>query len=219
MTSSFYVYVYFDPRKPGDFTYGEYHFDFEPFYVGKGYGSRYYRHLQAGTMKQDTNTYKTKKILHIKDQTGKEPIIRKYKEGLTESEAFSLEMRMIKTIGKRGMGPLVNLTDGGEGPVGYKHTEETKRKMSELKLGNKNHNWGKPRTEETKKNMHKKHPKNAGYNSCRNKHFYTLSNQQNFWEYFTVNQRGHICNNFKEKNTDVITYLGVTISRTPKNIN
>ena len=42
----FYVYVYLDPRKPGDYIYGEYHFDYEPFYVGKGRYNRLYIHLK-----------------------------------------------------------------------------------------------------------------------------------------------------------------------------
>jgi len=41
----FYVYIYLDPQKPGNFSYGPYHFDFEPFYVGKGFGDRYLKHL------------------------------------------------------------------------------------------------------------------------------------------------------------------------------
>ena len=28
----FYTYVYMDTRKPGKFVYGEFQFDFEPFY-------------------------------------------------------------------------------------------------------------------------------------------------------------------------------------------
>ena len=38
--NKFYVYVYLDPRKPGSFKFGEYEFDYEPFYVGKGKKNR-----------------------------------------------------------------------------------------------------------------------------------------------------------------------------------
>ena len=40
-----YVYVYLDPRKPGKFIYNDFSFEFEPFYVGKGYGDRAFGHL------------------------------------------------------------------------------------------------------------------------------------------------------------------------------
>jgi len=33
--NKYYVYVYLDSRKPGKYKYGEYEFDYEPFYVGK----------------------------------------------------------------------------------------------------------------------------------------------------------------------------------------
>lgn len=46
-----------------------------------------------------------------------------------------------------------NLTRGGEGNVGRKHTEESKKKMSEQNRGEKNGMYGKCHTEETKKRM------------------------------------------------------------------
>jgi hypothetical protein len=38
--NNFYVYIYLDPRKPGNFVYGDFLFKFEPFYDGKGKGDR-----------------------------------------------------------------------------------------------------------------------------------------------------------------------------------
>jgi hypothetical protein len=39
-------------------------------------------------------------------------------------EAFSIEIKEIKKFGKRGVGCLCNLTDGGEGPSGFKASRE-----------------------------------------------------------------------------------------------
>lgn len=36
----FYVYVYLDPRKSGEYIYDDLKFNYEPFYVGKGRGDR-----------------------------------------------------------------------------------------------------------------------------------------------------------------------------------
>ena len=41
----FFVYCFVDVRKPGKFKYFEYEFDYEPFYIGKGSGSRPIRHF------------------------------------------------------------------------------------------------------------------------------------------------------------------------------
>jgi hypothetical protein len=42
-----------------------------------------------------------------------------------------MEKLLIKTIGRKdlGLGPLVNLTDGGDGTMGYKHSNETKERL------------------------------------------------------------------------------------------
>ena len=58
-----YIYAYLDPRKPGEFKFGNYIFEFEPFYVGKGKGDRCKRHLTE----KRTNKCNIEKILKIKE--------------------------------------------------------------------------------------------------------------------------------------------------------
>jgi hypothetical protein len=47
-----FIYVYLDPRQLGPYNYGNYHFDYQPFYVGVSSGKtihdRKVRHLQYG---------------------------------------------------------------------------------------------------------------------------------------------------------------------------
>jgi len=59
----FYTYIYLDSRKPGKYSYngGKDCFDYEPFYVGKGKGDRYYDHVEEA-IKSNKNNYKLNKI-------------------------------------------------------------------------------------------------------------------------------------------------------------
>jgi len=68
---------------------------------------------------------------------GINPDIKIVKDQLEEKEAFDLEMSDIKRIGRRnlGEGPLTNLSNGGDGPSGHKHSEEAKQKIREARLG------------------------------------------------------------------------------------
>jgi len=135
---NFYVYVYLDPRKQGQFDYQDVSLTNEPFYVGKGYGFRKLRHLSDYVMKTDKNKMKVNKINKILS-LNLEPIIVEFKNNLTESEAFELEKHLIATIGRKDLkkGPLCNLTDGGEGDSGYVMSEEQKEKLRQSKLGKK----------------------------------------------------------------------------------
>lgn len=101
MNNIFYVYIYLDPRKPESFDYGEFHFDFEPFYVGKGKKNQWLSHLWIANNPL-CKEYRLNKIRKIQS-LGLEPIIIKYKENLTEQEAFDLEKKLIKTIGRYGL--------------------------------------------------------------------------------------------------------------------
>lgn len=82
---------------------------------------------------------------------------------LEECDAASLSERekyYIKIHGTHGKNGY-NATDGGEGMMGYKHTTESKKKISESKLGEKHPYFGKKLPESHRKKMGRsgeKHP-------------------------------------------------------------
>lgn len=118
-----FIYAYLDPKKPGNYKYGNYVFEFEPFYIGKSKKNSVYnrmtRHLEFVRdrgMDLTNNTYKFNIINSILD-SNLEPIIIKIEENLSLEASFNLEKLLIQTIGKRieRSGPLCNISDGGEG--------------------------------------------------------------------------------------------------------
>ena len=131
------------------YTYAYLREDGTPYYIGKGSKVRKNRKSQR-TIPAPTNP---NNIITLK-------------QNLTEQEAFRHEIYMIAILGRKdnGTGILRNLTDGGEGTsgrvwseeqherhsnnmkgnkigLGYRHTEESKSKISKA-------NTGKVRTEE-----------------------------------------------------------------------
>lgn len=120
----YYVYIYLDPRKPGIFTYGEFTFNFEPFYVGKGNGNRYLSHLQESTIKKSNDSPKVAKILKLKSLNLK-PVILKVKYFTDEMKAYHEEVELIKEIGSNFIpeikdGPLTNMILYGTTPPNLK---------------------------------------------------------------------------------------------------
>jgi len=176
--NKFYVYVYLDPRKPGKYKYGEYEFDFEPFYVGKGTGRRIRNHFKPSVIKD--GTYKSclfKKIF----REGLEPIGTKLIEKLSDEQSKEIEVDLIKTIGRRKLknGPLTNLTDGGDGSINFKHTEESKQKIKNNHAdcsGEMGSNWkgGKPKCIDCGKTLI-----HYGAKRCRN--CSQIGNNNNFY--------------------------------------
>src|SRR3989304_453517 len=110
----YYVYVFLKTYKVGKFIYDDLKFDMEPFYVGKGCHRRIKMSEQSCT-----NTHKNNIINKIHKFNLTVSSI-KFKEKLTEIEALELEKELIRKIGRNDLmlGPLVNLTDGGDGTSG-----------------------------------------------------------------------------------------------------
>jgi len=125
----YYVYVYLDTRKSGNYIYNDLEFDYEPFYVGRG---KNYRCTDG--CKYGGSLFKRNKINKIiKD--GYEPKIIKIYEKLDYESSVRLEIETISKIGRYDLnsGPLVNLTDGGEGLKNI--SEETKKKIGIAQKG------------------------------------------------------------------------------------
>lgn len=161
-----YVYVYLDTRKNGKFIYDDLEFDYEPFYVGQGKNNRYMSGLKEGSI------YKKRKINKIY-QSGLEPMVIKLYDNLEYENALILEIETISKIGRYNLqkGPLVNLTDGGEGVKNKIVSDETKKKQSLARIGKSPANKGVSRSDETKKKISNslKGEKNFNYG----KHFNT----------------------------------------------
>lgn len=132
MLSNFYVYMICRPNGVAC-------------YIGKGRGTRWLRHD-----KRSTNP-------HLECLYKKYPgklIAVKIRENLTEDEAFSLEMALISLIGRETSGgPLVNMTDGGEGASGYKFPRDIVERIALKNKGRLPWNKGIPWEPEIKQKM------------------------------------------------------------------
>ena len=130
MKNNYYIYFHINPLKN------------EIFYVGKGKGNRaFHKHKRTKLWNNIVNKYGL--------------VINIVEDSLTEEESFKREKYFIDYIGRRdlGTGPLVNLTEGGEGVSGKIISESTRRKMSESCAGKNNHRFGKKVSEETRSKM------------------------------------------------------------------
>lgn len=95
-----YVYIYFDPSRT-----------VKPFYVGKGTGRRYKRHLSRKD--HHPMTYK----LRAMKNNGIKPLVVQIGCD-TDEMALEMEKGLIRCIGRRndGTGPLLNVAEGGIQP-------------------------------------------------------------------------------------------------------
>jgi len=128
----YYVYIYLNILRPGNYIYQDLHFDYEPFYVGKGKNKRYLYHLEKVKNKCKYKKSDKFEIIESIVNSGNEPIIIKY-DNLCEDYALVLEKKTIRKIGRfdLGKGPLCNRNDGGHKPQdNYHHDLESKKKIS-----------------------------------------------------------------------------------------
>ena len=124
------------------YTYAYLRKDKTPYYIGKGIGNRIYYTNRKG----------------LKPPKDKSRIIY-LKQNLTEEEAFKHEIYMIDVFGRKdlGTGILHNRTDGGEGTSGSVRSDETRKRMSEAKIGENHPMYGKTRSKESRRKMSEAH--------------------------------------------------------------
>ena len=92
------------------------------FWVGKGHGKR------AHKLKR--NHYYNNVVKKLA-KNGMCIEVRMVSSGLSEGDAFSLEKARISFWRSQGI-KLANLTDGGEGASGFKHSDDAKRALADL---------------------------------------------------------------------------------------
>jgi hypothetical protein len=115
----FYVYILF-------------RWDGVPMYVGKGRRNRWVQHTcPCNLLGNDRKTNVLKKTIRL---LGEVPRI-KVAEGLVEDDAINIEAALILAIGRHPNGPLLNYTDGGQGP--HNMTAEAREKIAQAHRGRK----------------------------------------------------------------------------------
>lgn len=106
-----------------------------------------------------------------------------WEENISESKAKYLERLLIalfKTNCAKYHNPSYgyNLTDGGDGTNGYKHTDEAREKMSKAKLGTKPWNTGMKMPEEYRLKLSEAH---KGYKMPQSQKDKISNNGKEFW--------------------------------------
>lgn len=134
MLGDFYIYRHIRPDTN------------EVFYIGKGYL------LSKGHSERSKEKHgRNKWWYRIVEKNGGVYEVEIIYNCETEIEVNKKEVEFIKIYGRKdkGEGTLVNLTDGGDGSVGVKMSDENKKRLSELWKGENHPNYGKKLSAET----------------------------------------------------------------------
>lgn len=115
----------------------------EPFYVGKGHGDRY------------IYPYRNRWANNIANKSGAISCI--IEDNLTEEESLEREIYYIDLYKEEFGFELTNITQGGEGVRGLRHSKATKEKlakvMREVRVGENAPMFGKTQSKEARKKM------------------------------------------------------------------
>ena len=152
--NNYYLYVFLNNLKPGNYIYQNYIFDYEPYYVGVSNTDTYYVredvHIKYAKIKKDVCNNKLKmNIINKIIKNGLEPIHIRLIENLTKNDSYNLEIDLIKIIGTRisKTGPLSNISLGGDGGDTFTNNpnkEEIREKHRQNAIGEKNNMYGLP---------------------------------------------------------------------------
>ena len=117
MNSDYYVYVILNPLKPSSYRYDaiDLVFEYEPFYIGKGRGDRWKRHIwkTPAHHKVGTKIQMMKKFKELRFFLPEE--LKNIRCHMLNIDALVLETKIINVIGQicSGAGPLVNILSYG----------------------------------------------------------------------------------------------------------
>jgi group I intron endonuclease len=118
--------------------------DSTPFYVGIGTIQNKSKYARSKSHSGRNLFWK-----NISNKYGYTIVI--FSESNNYTDILNQEQNYISLLGMINSGGcLVNMTKGGEGCLGYKHTEEHKKKLSSIYSGDKNPMYGKTLSEDEK---------------------------------------------------------------------
>ena len=137
------------------YTYAYLREDRTPYYIGKGSGKRI-------VSKKD-------RVVNLPKDKSR---IIFLKQNLLEEEAFKHEKYMIAVFGRKdlGTGILYNRTDGGEGSSGHIVSDEVKEKLKQFNMGKKHSEESKKKMSESSKLKFTKETQEKLLESWRGKH-------------------------------------------------